>query len=177
MCRFAALAILLVPLVASAEPADFYGRAGIGLGGFSPPDFGGGVVVYDFAAAARLGDVWLRGALTVAELGYGSSDQLYEPHAGIEWRADRPHTGAFIGIDAGWARGDGYVEDGSRFISAPFVMPRGGLEFGGAHVRVQLTLELAFGYGRFIDTSVSPAPVDERTQMGGANLELGLIVR
>ena len=170
---------MFVPLVAAADPdsASLYGHAGIGLGSFAPSGRATGIFAYDVAAAVRLGDVWIRGALTVAELGFGSSDKQYEPHAGVEWRShDRPTAAAFAGLEVGWARGDGYVEDGQRFLSAPFVMPRGGIEIGGEHVRVQLTLELMLGYGRLRDTSYTPV-IDEQATMKGANLALGIIVR
>ncbi len=183
MSRLALLAILLVPFVASAErePAQFYVRVGAGFGSFAPDEQGDrGLVVYDGALAVRFGEIWVRGALTHASMNDEGGGSLLEWHGGVEWKPQRrPDARWFIGLDAGWANGDGTFEDGGVMsLSAPFAMPRAGYEIGGEHVRVQLALELMFGYGHFTSFEQGyPNNLDTNLAMKGANLTVALTVR
>lgn len=181
--RLVAIAILVVPFVASAEPepARLYARVGAGFGAFAPDEQGDrGLVVYDGALAVRFGEIWVRGALTHASMNDGYAGSLLEWHAGVEWKPQRrPDARWFIGLDAGWANGDGGFEDGGVMsLSAPFVMPRAGYEIGGDHVRVQLALELMFGYGHFKSFEQGvPNNLDTNLWMKGMNLTVALTVR
>lgn len=183
MFRLVVLAILFVPLVASAEPEvpRFYARLGAGFGAFGPATNQGtaGLVVYDGALAVRFGEIWVRGALTHASLNDEDPlNSMLEWHGGVEWRPDpRRDAHWFLGLDAGYAKGQSIIEDGGmQWLSSPFVMPRAGYEFGTDHVRFQITFELLEGYGHYKKLEdTGNVNGDMHTQ--GANLELAIIGR
>lgn len=185
MHRLAALAVLLVPAAASAEPpspGDFYvSVAGCACGAGLRGGPGYGFVGYDLALGVRYDDWWFRGALTKFYFSQGDDGQIVEPRIGIERRTyDNPHASAFFGIDTGFVTGSGLHEDatGPSTIRGGFVMPRAGIEGGGEHLRIRLSLEIVLGYGHAVDVQDEGTPVvDTRGFMDGGNLELGFTVR
>jgi hypothetical protein len=178
--RLAFVAALLAPAVGAADPdpahvyvtaAGCLCSAGVS-GGRSD-----GVIGYDLAAAARYGDVWFRGALTVSTMTLELPGHMIEPRIGVEIRThDNPTAAAFYGVDVGLLDGSGLQEDepDPATISGGFAMARGGVEIGGVHVRLRVALELLAGYGHAVD----PADMfDKRGFLRGGNLSVGIIVR
>lgn len=182
--RLAVLAVLLVPVVASAEPPDpgaLYGTAALCICGAGVSGNSYGVVGWDLALGARVGDLWLRGALMKTQFIDSTTGFMYEPHAGVELRTyDNPHASAFAGVDVGMLTGSGPHEDaiGNSSLRGGFVMPRVGVEGGFEHVRIRFAIEIVLGYGHAIDVGDGTTPtVDAKGFMKGGNLELGFTVR
>jgi hypothetical protein len=186
--RLAVLAVLLVPAVASADPPDadppdpgvFYVTAAVGVGGVGVSGARGyGGPGFDVAASGRFGDWWIRAALT--EMAMDEDGTLTEPRMGVERRThDNPNVSVFGGFDAGYLSGSDAVEDtlGDTTLRGPFVMPRGGVEVGGEHVRFRFELDFPLGYGRSVEAQACPDP--PRTKDGflrGITLMLGFTVR
>lgn len=174
-----ALAVLLVPALAAADPSPgrVFGEAALLTGDMARM----GGLGYDVAAAGRIGDLWLRGALTMLVVGVDEDGRVIEPHLGIEWRTLQRSNGAvFLGLEAGFVDGKAYIEDASfdRTVRGPFVMTRGGIEIGAEHLRVRLAVELIAGYVHTVmPDETLENPIDETGLRPGANITVGLIVR
>lgn len=182
--RLAVLAVLLAPAVAGAEPPDpgvLYATAAGCICGASVSGNTYGVVGWDLAIGARVGDLWLRGALMRTQFIESTNGVMYEPHVGVERRTyDNPHASAFLGLDVGMLTGSGPHEDaiGDSSLRGAFVMPRVGVEGGFEHVRIRFSLELVLGYGHAVDVGDGTTPtVDAKGFMRGGNIELGFTVR
>lgn len=181
--RLSVLAVLLVPAIASADPDPglFYATAAGCVCGAGVSHSSFGVVGWDLAIGARVGDLWLRGAVMRTQFIEGTYGFMYEPHVGVEHRTyDNPHASAFFGIDVGMLTGSGPHEDavGNSSLEGGFVMPRAGIEGGFEHLRIRFALEVVLGYGHAIEVGDGTAPnVDVSGFMKGANLELGFTVR
>jgi hypothetical protein len=169
-----ALAVLLVPAVAAADPdpSRVY-AAGALLVGYVGEHGGPG---YDLAASVRIGSVWYRGALT--EL-VDSEGRVLEPRAGVEIRNhDNPNVSPFVGLDLGYVDGLRTLEDLSfdSTLRGAFAMARGGVEFGGEHVRFRIELDLIGAYAHTVEPE-NDQPVSQTGFEHGLNFGLGLIVR
>jgi len=182
MRRLAVSAVLLVPAVASAEPDPgiLYATAAVGVGGVGVSGARSvGGPGFDLAAAGRYRGWWIRVALT--EMVMNLDGKLSEPRVGVERRTyDNPNASAFVGIDAGILSGAEAVEDtiGPTTLRGGFVMPRGGVEAGGEHVRFRFELDFPLGYGHDVEAQECPDP--PRTSTGflrGVTLLLGFTVR
>ena len=87
---------------------------------------------------------------------------------------------AFGRFDAGYLSGSDPVEDtrGDTTLRGPFVMPRGGVEVGGEHVRFRLELDVPLGYGRYVEAQECPdPPVTKDGVFRGFTMMFGLTVR
>jgi hypothetical protein len=180
--RIAVLALLVVPAVATADPYQgvFYVTAAVSVGGIGVRGTQGyGGPGFDLAAAGRYGDWWFRGALT--EMAMNDDGKLTMPRIGIERRTyDNPNASAFGGIDVGYLSGEDAVEDtsGSTTLRGPVVMPRGGVEIGGEHVRVRIELDFPIGYARDVAAQEYPnPPITTSGFLRGITFLLGFTVR
>lgn len=182
--RLAVLAVLFVPAIARGEPPSpgvVYATAAVCVCGAGVSGNSYGFLGWDLALGARVGDWWLRGALTRTQFIEGTYGFMYEPHAGVERRTyDNPHASAFFGLDVGMLTGSGPQEDaaGDSTLRGGFVMPRAGIEGGFEHVRIRFSIELVLGYGHAVAVGDPGTPVVDATGfMKGGNLELGFTVR
>jgi hypothetical protein len=182
--RIAALAVLLAPAVASAEPDPgvWYATVaacGCGAGVRGEPGHGG--FGFDVAAAGRYGHWWFRGALTDMQMWMNDPGHILLPRVGVERRTyDNPHASAFFGIDVGMVDGTGSAEDTNDpvTIRGAFVMSRAGIEGGGEHVRIRLSFELGLGYGHAVEPEVAaPQPASASGFLTAGALLLGFTVR
>jgi hypothetical protein len=173
--RLALVAALLVPALAAADPdpSRIYVAGGLFAGRVGEHEGYG----YDLAAAGRVGALWLRGALTRLVDADGG---VIEPRIGVEIRNhDNPNVSPFLGLDVGYVDGSRTVED-TTFdftIRGGFAMARGGIEFGGEHVRLRFEVDLVGAYARTVEPDDAGQRVSQTGFQRGANVGLALVVR
>jgi hypothetical protein len=173
--RLALAAVLLVPAVAAADPdpSRIYVAGGLFAGRVGEHEGYG----YDLAAAGRVGDLWLRGALTrLVDAGGG----VLEPRVGIEIRNhDNPNVSPFLGLDVGYVDGSRTIEDSNvdSTLRGAFAMARGGIEFGGEHLRLRFEIDLIGAYARTVEPDQADQSLSQTGFQRGANVGLGLVVR
>ena len=179
--KLAALAVVLAPALAHAEPpapipvqATTYMQADLMLGGAAP--VAGPNLMFGFELGHQLIDgLWARGELAVGaaadDQGGGGNDQ---GRAGLEARSCSEHDRVcgFASADLGYQRGTWHAHGDSMHheqVDAVVVVPRLGFEVGSARVHFLFAFELDTAlWGRHqvaLDTGMTSEPV--QGLMGG----------
>jgi hypothetical protein len=143
----AVLAILAASSTASAQPAAELSTGYVSVGGIVSLDTGGAVAGYQLEGGVRLGDLplYARGVLEGgAVAGVVLASGVYtSARLGLELR----HRWVFVGTDVGVRRGTlehdthSTMTVTSRFEEG-LVVPRVGVDIGGAHLRGRFAAEL-----------------------------------